>query len=163
VQSIDAGWSGAGARVAIATRQAVAVVDRACFGRRAAIAQALSADSAVAGGESICASSHERRRRRRATFRLGRFKPLRIVEQTATRPAAEGLGFIVGDVHGRLVIGGGLAASQPDQKRFFYFYFYLDRRNLATFPQTVSGLKVTECKISKSRRKDLTPIYPFGD
>jgi hypothetical protein len=51
-----------------------------------------------------------------ASFSVGRFKPLRIVKQTATRPAAEGLGFVVSDVHGRLVIGGGLAASKRDPK-----------------------------------------------
>jgi hypothetical protein len=41
-------------------------------------------------------------------------------------------------------------------------YLYLDRRNLATFFRTVSGQKFTESKLSKSQRKDISPIWRFG-
>jgi hypothetical protein len=38
-----------------------------------------------------------------------------------------------------------------------------EAQNLATFLRTVSGQKITECKISKSQRRNISPIWHFGD
>jgi hypothetical protein len=73
-----------------------------------------------------------------ATFRVGRFKPMRIVKQTATRPAAEGLGFVAGDVHSRLVIGGGLSTRS---EMIFLFQLLLGPRKPCNIPSDCFGVK----------------------
>jgi hypothetical protein len=44
-----------------------------------------------------------------------------------------------------------------------YRFLYLHRHNFATFPRSVPSQKATECKISKSQHRNISPISHFGD